>query len=139
MRLTESNMKLNCILGKIYYRQKLQQQIHAKNLKNVEIRENIFISFRFEWRIDGSNDFYEDWQAILYPLQDDVADNVVKQMLNLAPPSDGSYDVECISYQTFQDATITQGANVTFEVNSSSTDDKVRFFELKKICQNMQG
>ena len=53
-------------------------------------------------------------------------------MLNLAPPSDGSYDVECISYQTFQDATITQGANVTFEVNSSSTDDKVRFFELTK-------
>ena len=71
-------------------------------------------------------------QFSTYPLQDEVADNVVKQMLNLAPPSDGSYDVECISYQTFQDATITQGANVTFEVNSSTKDDKVRFFELTK-------
>ena len=89
-----------------------------------------FFLFRFEWLIDGSNTFYDNWQAILYPLEDEVADNVVTQKLNLAPPSDGSYDVECISYQTFQDATITQGANLTFQVSSSSTEDNVRFFEL---------
>ena len=108
------------------------QQFHAKRRGEKIALLKYFFLFRFEWLIDGSNTFYDDWQAILYPLEDDVADNVVKQMLNLAPPSDGSYDVECISYQTFQDATITQGANVTFEVNSSTKDDKVRFFELTK-------
>ena len=106
------------------------QQFHAKRRGEKIALLKYFFLFRFEWLIDGSNTFYDDWQAILYPLEDDVADNVVKQMLNLAPPSDGSYDVECISSQTFQDATITQGANLTFQVSSSSTEDNVRFFEL---------
>ena len=46
--------------------------------------------------------------------------NLVTQMLNLTqPPSDGSYNVECISYQTFGDSTIQRTANLTLNVTNA--------------------
>ena len=44
------------------------------------------------------------------------------QMLNLtSPPSEDSYNVECISYQTFGDATIERKANLV--LNITNLDD----------------
>jgi len=69
----------------------------------------------FQWQIDDTFTFYGNWHAVLYPMQYNES-NSVSQVLEVEPPSVGTFLVKCTSDQ---DGFYTTTANLTLSVTEN--------------------